>query len=55
MYACYIGHDSIVSLLIDAGASVNAKNVKGQSPLMLAASCGNRSVAYCLIQVRKPD
>ena len=51
MYASYIGHDMIVTLLLEAGSDVNAKNKKGQTPLMLAASCGNESVAILLIQV----
>lgn len=51
MYACYIGHDTVVNLLLDAGVSVNIKNFKGQTPLILAASCGNESVSYFLIQV----
>lgn len=50
MYACYIGHDSIVNLLLEAGVSVNIRNLKGESPLMLAASCGNESVGYYLCQ-----
>jgi ankyrin repeat protein len=51
MYACYIGHDNIVNLLLDAGVNVNVKNHKGHTPLMLAASCGNESVGYFLCQV----
>lgn len=51
MYACYIGHDDVVNLLLDAGVSVNVRNFKEQTPLMLASSCGNESVAYFLLQV----
>ncbi|KAM8960234.1 ankyrin repeat and SAM domain-containing protein 3 [Pelodytes ibericus] len=50
MYASYIGHDAVVSLLLDAGVDVNCCTANGQTPLMLAASCGNESVAYFLIQ-----
>ncbi|GFR86513.1 ankyrin repeat and SAM domain-containing protein 3 [Elysia marginata] len=51
MYACYIGHDNIVSLLINAGGcNMNTKNPRGLTPLMLAASCGNESVARLLIR-----
>ncbi|XP_075035504.1 ankyrin repeat and SAM domain-containing protein 3 [Mixophyes fleayi] len=50
MYACYIGHDAVVSLLLEAGVDVNCRTRSGQTPLMLAASCGNESVAYFLIQ-----
>ena len=52
MYASYIGHDNVVNLLLDAGVKVNVCNNKGQTSLMLAACCGNESVAYFLIQVR---
>ena len=52
MYACYIGHDTVVNLLLeDEGVSINVQNNQGQSPLMLAASCGNERVAYFLLQV----
>ena len=51
MYACYIGHDHIASLLIDAGCNVNMKNQRGQVPLMLAASCGNETVGRTLLRV----
>ena len=51
MYACYIGHDHIASLLIDAGCNVNLKNQRGQTPLMLAASCGNETVGRTLLRV----
>ena len=52
MYAAYIGHDSVVNLLLDACAHVNIKNNKGHTPLMLSAgSCGNERIAYFLLQV----
>ncbi|CAG5119393.1 unnamed protein product, partial [Candidula unifasciata] len=50
MYACYIGHDNIVNLLINAGCNMNMKNSRGHTPLMLAASCGNESVARTLVR-----
>ncbi|XP_060642229.2 ankyrin repeat and SAM domain-containing protein 3 isoform X1 [Anolis sagrei] len=50
MYASYIGHDTIVHLLLEAGANVNVPTLEGQTPLMLAASCGNESVASFLLQ-----
>ena len=55
MYACYIGHDNIVNLLTEAGCSVNVKNYKGQTPLMLAASCGNETVGKMLVGVSFQD
>lgn len=51
MYACYIGHDTVVNLLLEAGVAVDARNNKGQTALTLAAMCGNESVAYFLLQV----
>ncbi|KAM7151245.1 ankyrin repeat and SAM domain-containing protein 3 isoform 1-T3 [Macrochelys suwanniensis] len=50
MYASYIGHDTIVHLLLEAGVNVNVPTPEGQTPLMLASSCGNESVAYFLLQ-----
>uniref|UniRef100_A0A8C1UT59 Uncharacterized protein n=1 Tax=Cyprinus carpio TaxID=7962 RepID=A0A8C1UT59_CYPCA len=52
MYAAYIGHDNIVNLLLETGVSVNTTTCKGLTPLMLAASCGNQSIACFLLQVR---
>lgn len=52
MYASYIGHDNIVNLLLEAGVNVNAATAKGSTSLMLAASCGNESIAYFLLQVQ---
>jgi ankyrin repeat protein len=51
MYASYIGHDTIVHLLLEAGVNVNVPTPEGQTPLMLASSCGNESIAYFLLQV----
>lgn len=51
MYASYIGHDTIVRILLEAGVNVNVPTPEGQTPLMLASSCGNESVAAFLLQV----
>ncbi|XP_030067744.1 ankyrin repeat and SAM domain-containing protein 3 isoform X2 [Microcaecilia unicolor] len=50
MYASYIGHDTIVHLLLEAGVDVNVCTPEGKTSLMLASSCGNESVAYFLLQ-----
>ncbi|XP_066496771.1 ankyrin repeat and SAM domain-containing protein 3 [Tiliqua scincoides] len=50
MYASYIGHDTIVHMLLEAGVNVNVPTPEGQTPLMLASSCGNESVAFFLLQ-----
>ncbi|XP_025021566.1 ankyrin repeat and SAM domain-containing protein 3 isoform X3 [Python bivittatus] len=50
MYASYIGHDTIVHMLLEAGANVNMSTPEGQTPLMLAASCGNECVAAFLLK-----
>ncbi|XP_029432967.1 ankyrin repeat and SAM domain-containing protein 3 [Rhinatrema bivittatum] len=50
MYASYIGHDTIVDLLLEAGVDVNLCTPEGQTSLMLASSCGNESVSYFLLQ-----
>lgn len=51
MYAAYVGHDSIVNLLLDAHADPNKGTPSGLTPLMVAAGCGNESVCYFLNQV----
>lgn len=52
MYAAYVGHDTIVNLLLDYHVDVNARTTTkyGATPLMLAASCGNESIVYFLLQ-----
>jgi len=51
MYASYVGHDTIVNLLLDAGVDPSYSTPGNLSPLMVAAGCGNESVCYFLIQV----
>ncbi len=52
MYASYVGHDTIVNLLLDAGVDPSYSTPGNLSPLMVAAGCGNESVCYFLIQVK---
>ena len=52
MYAAYVGHDTVLNLLLDAHADPNKGTPDGLTPLMVAAGCGNESVCYFLIQVK---
>ena len=52
MYASYVGHDTVVNLLLDSGADSKKGTPDGLTPLMVAAGCGNESVCYFLLQVR---
>ena len=51
MYASYVGHDTIVNLLLDSGVEPSRGTPTGLTPLMVAAGCGNESVCYFLLQV----
>lgn len=51
MYASYVGHDTIVNLLLDMGVETSKGTPNGLTPLMVAAGCGNESVCYFLMQV----
>ena len=50
MYAAYISHDTVVNLLLEAGADANKGTLDGLMPLMVAAGCGNESICYFLLQ-----
>ena len=47
--AAYTGHDVIVALLIRHGASVDARNAEGRTPLILASDKGHSTVIRELI------
>ena len=51
MYASYVGHDTIVNLLLDSGVDASLGTPAWLTPLMVAAGCGNESVCYFLMQV----
>ena len=51
MYAAYVGHDTVVNLLLESGADPSKGTGFGLTPLMVAAGCGNESVCYFLLQV----
>jgi ankyrin repeat protein len=43
------GYSGLVKLLVEAGASLNADNGGGRTPLMFAAMFGNRDVIVYLL------
>jgi ankyrin repeat protein len=50
--ACWKGHDSVVAVLLEAGADVNAENSNdhwGTTPLHAAAHAGQKKIAELLI------
>ena len=49
MYATWNGHTVIVSLLLTAGAEVNAKNAEGWTALMYAAAKGYTDTVRALL------
>ena len=51
MYASYVGHDTVVNLLLDGKADPNIGTPEGLTSLMVAAGCGNESVCFFLLQV----
>ena len=54
MYAAYVGRDTILNMLLDAGARIDiqSKKVKlGSTALMLASYCATESIMYFLLQV----
>ena len=48
--ACELGHADLARLLLHAGASVNAHNTRGISPLFAACSHGHTAIASLLIE-----
>jgi len=48
-YASHNGHIDLVKLLIERGADVNAKDIKGYTPLFAASARGHREVAEILL------
>lgn len=52
MYAAYVGHETVVTLLLDdSTVDVDVRTDKvSATALMLASSCGNEGVVYFLLQ-----
>ncbi len=49
MLAAIAGNPQVVSLLLEAGARVDSKNLEGNTALMLAAQAGNRATVEQLL------
>ncbi|HUS95967.1 MAG TPA: ankyrin repeat domain-containing protein [Hyphomicrobiaceae bacterium] len=49
-YAASFGDTSIISMLLDAGASIELRTATGETPLMLAASIGQLSAVNLLLR-----
>ncbi|VDD91197.1 unnamed protein product [Enterobius vermicularis] len=48
MYAAYLGHGAVCSLLLDHNTSIDITNFDGQTALMMAAACGNLQIVQLL-------
>ncbi|PSN58644.1 ankyrin, partial [Corynespora cassiicola Philippines] len=48
-WAAWGGHETVVRLLIDHGANIDAKSTERETVLHLAASGGNEAVAQLLV------
>jgi ankyrin repeat protein len=46
------GHESIIKLLLEAGAKVEAKDDNGRTPLLLAAENGHEAVVKLLLEAK---
>ena len=51
MYAAYAGHKDLVKFLVEHGANVNIKNLKGGTAARYAAYAGNRAITEYLNRV----
>lgn len=50
MYSAYLGHGDICQFLLNIGANAEIANREGQTPLMLASSCGNSEAVKTLLK-----
>lgn len=54
MYNCYDGVTAVLKLLLDAGLDINARNIRGQTPLVMAVDKCSRAVSLLLDQGADP-
>lgn len=52
MHAAHNGHVHIIKRLLSAGANVEAKDVNGLTPLMVAVCCDRFSAADALLKAK---
>ncbi|CAI4227096.1 unnamed protein product [Auanema sp. JU1783] len=50
LYAAYLGHHPVCTILLDNNAQIDECNRRGQTALMLAAACGNKEVVKVLLE-----
>ena len=53
-YAASHGHDDVATLLVEAGADLNATNNAGETPLTVEATPGRAAVCSCRLPVAPP-
>ena len=50
MYAANNGHDTVIPLLLEADAQIDAQNDNGQTALIMASACGKEAAVRELLK-----
>ena len=50
IWAAYYGHDTVIPLLLEAGAQIDAQNIDGNTPLILTSSWGKEAAVRELLK-----